>query len=158
MSAFLDINKIWLLLGLVPLAFILYKAEGIRRTRLSSLGYKASSHVALRLLAPIIIISLSLLALTRPYSGYDEIELRQQGSDTMIVFDISLSMLSKDISPNRLEFAKRKVLDFIRILEAKSPGDRVGIVLFSGAGYLFCPLTSDYSAVSYTHLRCRRTP
>lgn len=95
----------------------------------------------------ITILALLILSLTRPYSGFEEIEIKSEGADTMLVVDISTSMLTKDLSPSRLEFAKRKILDLTQHLAQKRPGDRVGITLFAGESYQFCPLTSDYGAV-----------
>ena len=53
-------------------------------------------------------------------------------------------MKARDVSPSRLTIAQRKVADLVRHLKNESPGDRVGLVLFAGESYLFCPLTSDY--------------
>jgi Ca-activated chloride channel family protein len=51
-------------------------------------------------------------------------------------------MLAKDIKPNRLERAKRKISDLLDRLE----GDRIGLVAFAGTAFVQCPLTLDYAA------------
>ena len=61
----------------------------------------------------------------------------------MIAIDVSKSMLAKDISPNRLERAKREVRDFLEILE----GDRLGLIAFAGTSFVQAPLTIDYRAI-----------
>jgi Ca-activated chloride channel family protein len=52
-------------------------------------------------------------------------------------------MLVEDVEPNRLERARREIVDFLRIVR----GDRVGMVAFSGAAFVQCPLTLDYGAL-----------
>jgi Ca-activated chloride channel family protein len=51
-------------------------------------------------------------------------------------------MLTEDISPNRLESAKRAISKLIDNLS----GDRTGIVVFAGKAYVQLPLTNDYAA------------
>jgi Ca-activated chloride channel family protein len=51
-------------------------------------------------------------------------------------------MNATDISPSRLEKAKR----FISQLIHERKGDQIGLILFAGGAYLQMPLTSDYAA------------
>jgi Ca-activated chloride channel family protein len=64
----------------------------------------------------------------------------------VVALDVSKSMLAKDVSPsragNRLSRAKMEVSGLIDRLQ----GDRIGLVAFSGAAFVQCPLTSDYAA------------
>jgi len=53
---------------------------------------------------------------------------------------VSRSMLTQDVSPNRLERARLAVKDLIGRLK----GDRIGLIVFAGDAFLACPLTSDY--------------
>lgn len=87
-------------------------------------------------------VSFLILALTQPQWGFEWEDLKQEGVDIIIAVDVSNSMLAEDIKPNRLERAKRKILDLIQMLD----GDRIGLVAFAGTSYLQCPLTLDYSA------------
>jgi Ca-activated chloride channel family protein len=82
------------------------------------------------------------LALARPQYGYRWVEVRQKGIDILIGFDVSKSMLVRDITPNRLERAKLAVRDFVSRLD----GDRIGLMPFAGTAFLMCPLTTDYEA------------
>uniref|UniRef100_UPI004057B15C VWA domain-containing protein n=1 Tax=Candidatus Electronema sp. TaxID=2698783 RepID=UPI004057B15C len=82
------------------------------------------------------------LALARPQLGSRVVELRSRGIDILIAFDVSKSMLAQDIRPNRLERAKLALRDFAVRLD----GDRIGLLPFAGASFLFCPLTTDYEA------------
>ncbi len=63
--------------------------------------------------------------------------------DIMIVFDISLSMLAEDISPNRIETAKSVIKNFI--LSRKN--DRIGLIIFAGKPFVSIPFSLDYSGI-----------
>ena len=85
---------------------------------------------------------LLVFALMRPLWGFHWEEIKREGIDIIIAIDVSDSMLSEDVKPNRLERAKRKISDLLKMLE----GDRIGLVAFSGTSFVFCPLTLDYGA------------
>ncbi len=85
----------------------------------------------------------AIVALIRPKWGYRWEEVKRRGVDIMIALDVSKSMLAEDVSPNRIERAKREIIDLLKILE----GDRVGLVAFAGTSFLQTPLTLDYGAV-----------
>lgn len=89
-------------------------------------------------------LGLMLLALAGPRWGSHYQEVSQKGVDIMIVLDVSSSMLVSDVKPDRLERARREISDFIQVVQ----GDRVGLVAFSGAAFIQCPLTLDYGALS----------
>lgn len=89
-------------------------------------------------------LGLMLLALAGPRWGSHYQEVSQKGVDIMIVLDVSSSMLVSDVKPDRLERARREISDFIKVVQ----GDRVGLVAFSGAAFIQCPLTLDYGALS----------
>ncbi|MCL6098317.1 MAG: VWA domain-containing protein, partial [Bacteroidetes bacterium] len=57
--------------------------------------------------------------------------------------DISGSMLSEDLKPNRIEAAKKVIDDFI----AGRTNDRIGLVIFSQNAFTQCPLTIDYNVL-----------
>jgi Ca-activated chloride channel family protein len=80
------------------------------------------------------------LALVQPRYGYLRVPLEEQAKDIVVALDLSRSMLSKDVKPSRLENAKL----IIQNLLASVPGDRVGLVLFSGTAYMQLPLSTDY--------------
>jgi len=83
-----------------------------------------------------------LIALAQPRWGFQWEDLKQRGVDIIIALDVSNSMRATDIKPSRLERAKYKVTDLLRMLK----GDRVGLVAFAGTSFLHCPLTLDYQA------------
>ncbi|MBN1850990.1 MAG: VWA domain-containing protein [Deltaproteobacteria bacterium] len=94
-------------------------------------------------LALLIAYALMIFALAGPRWGIRFQEVSQKGVDIMLLVDVSPSMMVEDIKPNRLEQAKREIMDFLRVVQ----GDRVGLVAFSGAAFIQCPLTLDYSAL-----------
>lgn len=82
------------------------------------------------------------IAVINPQIGSKMTEAKQEGIDLMIAIDVSSSMLSEDIKPNRLIRARRGVSQLID----KLYGDRIGIVVFAGDAYVQLPVTTDYSA------------
>lgn len=91
----------------------------------------------------VLVCLMSILALIRPKWGFQWEEVHRRGVDLLVALDVSQSMMAKDVEPNRLERAKREILDLLRIIE----GDRVGLVAFAGTAFLQCPLTLDHGAV-----------
>ncbi|MDZ7741408.1 MAG: VWA domain-containing protein [Bacteroidota bacterium] len=83
-----------------------------------------------------------ILGIANPQVGSKLQEVERSGIDIMIALDVSNSMLSEDIRPNRLERARKSISDLIDGLS----GDRIGIVIFAGRAYLQLPITTDYAA------------
>lgn len=69
-------------------------------------------------------------------------EVKREGIDLMLALDVSNSMMAEDLSPNRLERAKRAIYQLIERLH----NDRVGIIVFAGDAYVQLPITTDYSS------------
>ncbi len=83
-----------------------------------------------------------IIALANPQWGTKKEKVTAQSSDIFIAIDVSHSMLAEDISPNRLERAKRLCISLVDALK----GNRIGLILFAGNAYLQMPLTHDYAA------------
>lgn len=81
-------------------------------------------------------------AAARPQWGEAPTSLRRQGVDIVVALDVSLSMLSPDIQPSRLDRAK----DEVDALFGELRGDRVGLVTFAGGAVVRFPLTTDIEA------------
>jgi len=77
-----------------------------------------------------------------PQWGNKKEKVKAKSSDIFIALDISQSMMAEDISPNRLERAKRLAINIVKSLK----GNRVGLILFAGNAYLQMPLSSDFTA------------
>ncbi len=65
------------------------------------------------------------------------------GAEVVLVLDASNSMLVEDVRPNRLERQREAARALVRGV----PESRVGVVVFSGRGYVLTPLTGDPGAL-----------
>ncbi|MEQ1746948.1 MAG: VWA domain-containing protein [Saprospiraceae bacterium] len=83
--------------------------------------------------------ALIIAAMARPQLLWYEMQTEAEAMDILLTLDVSPSMLSKDLPPDRLSAAKKMANDFI----ARRPYDRIGLVAFSGGAFAQCPLTSD---------------
>ncbi|NIR45571.1 MAG: VWA domain-containing protein [Gemmatimonadetes bacterium] len=82
-----------------------------------------------------------IVALARPQTGVATEEIDAEGIAIALVVDISSSMLALDMQPlDRLEVAKRTVLEFVRNREY----DRIALIAFAGEAMTQVPLTIDY--------------
>ena len=89
-----------------------------------------------------LMILLLCVALANPKIGTKIETVKREGVDVVFAIDVSKSMLAEDVSPNRLDKAKRLVSEIVNNLK----GDRVGIVAYAASAYPQLPLTTDYSA------------
>lgn len=91
-------------------------------------------------------IVLVLVFLTFAFPIGDELPNTKasKGVDVLFVVDVSLSMNAVDASPSRLTRFKEIVLNLLPELQ----GNRLGIVVFAGSPFLYCPLTTDLEAFS----------
>lgn len=151
---FFSDSKILLLLWGLPLclAFIFLELRIVRgrfsdftRLRLDDLlSHKWSfKKLVFKSLLLISVMVLLIFSLARPRWDFEWRELKQSGHDIVIALDLSKSMLATDMSPNRLERAKREIIDLLQLLQ----GDRVSIVAFAGVSFVYTPLTVDYRLV-----------
>lgn len=77
-----------------------------------------------------------------PQFGSKLEEVKRRGVEIVIALDVSNSMLSEDIKPNRLENAKRAISGMVDRLN----NDKIGLIVFAGDAYTQIPITLDYSA------------
>ena len=101
---------------------------------------KTTSHV--RFFWWLLAILLLIFALVNPQLGAKREKAKVENIDIMIALDISNSMNARDVSPSRLERAKKFITDLIQ----SRKGDQIGLIFFAGSAYLQMPLTSDYAA------------
>lgn len=88
-------------------------------------------------------IVLVIIILARPQSTSPQSERETQGINIMMCMDISVSMLTQDLQPNRIEAAKQVAVEFI----AGRENDNIGLTLFGGEAFTQCPLTTDHSSL-----------
>jgi Ca-activated chloride channel family protein len=140
-------------LALIPVFILLYILVGQWKKRaFARLGDKdvvskmipqvSFSRPRLKFVLFIIAYALLVLGVADPQIGSKIEEEKRKGADLMILLDVSNSMLSQDMSPNRLENAKRAIAQLIDNLHS----DRIGMVVFAGEAYVQLPMTTDYSA------------
>ncbi len=148
-------DPIWLIAGLAVIAgmFWLYRRFDLRQR--AALAEFASSHLLAKLTASfspgrrlvkralfVAALAFTFIALARPQLGYHWEEEKQRGIDILFAVDTSKSMLTQDVTPDRLTRAKLAIIDLVKKLD----GDRVGLIAFAGAAFLQAPLTLDYDA------------
>ena len=136
------------LLLLIPLAIGVYlwvlrrrRRFAVRYSSLSLVREAAAKQSWLRKHLPFLLFLLALtslvFALTRPVAT---VMIPSNEATVILAMDVSLSMCSTDIAPNRLEVAKDAALTFVR---DNSSGRQVGIVAFAGFAELIQAPTTD---------------
>ena len=148
-------EPLWLIAGLAALAVLFWLFRRFDARQRAALAEFASSHLLARLTASFSpgrrrlkralfagAIAFAFIALARPQFGYHWEEQRQRGIDILFAIDTSKSMLTQDVTPDRLTRAKLAITDFVNKLQ----GDRVGLIAFAGDAFLQAPLTLDYDA------------
>jgi Ca-activated chloride channel family protein len=140
------LSALWALpvLGAIMLFFALRAIRAQRRLgdRVlidSMLGRARSWNAWLRTLVVLTGLAFIIMAVARPQSNPEEIQVDTEGRDVVFMLDVSRSMLASDVAPNRLEKAKLWINDLVDQLG----GDRVGLVAFAGSSTVACPLTND---------------
>src|SRR5690349_1688934 len=146
------------LLLLIPLIVGIYlwllrrrRRFAIRYSSLSLIREAAGQQSWLHRHLPFMLVLLALtgliVALARPVAT---VLIPSNKATVILAVDVSLSMCSTDIPPNRLEVAKDAALSFIH---NNSSGRQVGIVAFAGFAELIQPPTTDQklleNAISY---------
>jgi Ca-activated chloride channel family protein len=145
-------DRLWLLL-LVPalLAFLIITARQATRSLarfgnpelLVRAGMSISGRArALKGLLLLLALGFIILALAAPQWGASREKIERKGVDVVVALDTSASMLAQDVAPSRLAKAKSAIQKLIELMK----GDRIGIVVFSGAAFTMCPFTLDYDA------------
>ena len=80
-----------------------------------------------------------VIALARPVMEKGDKTVEVQGLTLLTALDISGSMRSADVYPNRLEFAKKKMSAFFDAM----PSDEVGVVAFAYSPFVLAPFSAD---------------
>ena len=149
---FANPKLLWLLL-LVPLAIIWYilrhkkqeasvnfsDLKGMVKLPKTWKAYLRHLLFALKMAA----LALLIVALARPQSSSTNSTSNIEGIDIVMAMDVSGSMLARDLKPDRLTAAKQVASDFVK----DRPGDRMGLVIFSGETFTQVPLTTDHGVM-----------
>lgn len=134
------------LIGLL-IAYMIWRRKALRRfgdpevtSRL--MGARSEMRQVWKFMMMLVALISLVIGLANPQIGSKLEKVQRKGSDLMIALDVSNSMLSQDIRPDRLTRAKQALSRLIDNLE----GDRIGIVVFAGKAYIQLPITADYAA------------
>ncbi len=111
--------------------------------RIAPSGFTKQSYIREYFL--ILSLIFAIIALARPYIKGKEIKVNSKSYDIVVGFDISNSMLSDDIYPNRLSFAKIKFYQFLKNLKE----ERVAVLGFTSKAFLVAPPTTDYDTLKF---------
>jgi Ca-activated chloride channel family protein len=149
MSVFATPAAFALILVAPALWLLARHADSLRRESLNRFGDPALLGLSSRLLPPApspawdavrwLALVAVIAALARPQWGTEPRPLVRTGRDIIVALDLSRSMRAADAGGERLRTAKRLAWQ----LAAARAGDRVGLVVFGGAGFLQLPPTSD---------------
>jgi len=116
-------------------------SENQQKIILSNINY---SFKKIRLI--FLILSILLLGLTTldPRWGTKNSIREIEGIDLVIIIDISKSMLTKDVYPDRINYSKKLASYLINLLN----DNRIGLTAFAGYGFNIIPLTTDFNAIN----------
>ena len=149
MFVFANIKFLYLLI-IIPLMIVLYIiVQARQRKRLIKFGniemlkglmsnvsgYRPHVKFVLLMLA----VALMIIALARPQMLKKQENVQKRGIEAMLVLDISNSMMSQDIAPSRLDYAKMLLSQLIDRLT----DDKMGLIVFAGDAFIQMPITSD---------------
>ena len=87
----------------------------------------------------LIAIFLMIVAMARPVMEKGDKKVEVEGLTLLSALDISGSMRSKDVYPNRLTFAKTKMAQFFDAM----PSDEIGVIAFAYSPFVLAPFSSD---------------
>lgn len=84
-------------------------------------------------------IFLMIVALARPVIEKGDKVVDVKGLSLLVGLDISGSMRSTDLYPNRLEFAKKKMFEFFEMM----PSDEISVLAFAHSSFILAPFSAD---------------
>ena len=150
--SFLYPNVLWFLLlvpALAALVVLAWRSTGQGWRKLVSAKHQELVHrrslwrTALPATFGLLALTCCIIALARPINGYREGGATATGRNLLIALDISRSMETEDVKPSRLAEARAAAYELIDAL----PGDKIGLIVFSGEADLVVPLTYDHTAL-----------
>ncbi|MEU5882932.1 VWA domain-containing protein [Spirillospora sp. NPDC047279] len=147
---FLSPERFWLLilLPLLTLAYVLMQLRrrqyAVRFTNLALLSQVAPKRPGWRRhLAALLFVAMLLLMMigfARPASS---VKVPRDRATVMVAVDVSLSMMAKDVAPDRFGAAKEAAKKFIQDLPGRF---NVGVVSFAGSANLVAAPSADREA------------
>ncbi len=145
----------WWFLGLLPVAWLMWKAWQVKdqqgawhqviapQFRSLLLGENQSGEASVLNKFSIwglgFIWFLAILALSGPSLKSVQMPAEKNQQGTVIVLDLSLSMLADDLAPNRLSRVKYKITDLVK----QHPELSIGLVGYAGSAHSITPISED---------------
>lgn len=86
---------------------------------------------------------LMIISLARPVANEKEQSFKQEMASIVVAIDVSKSMLASDLYPNRLIFAKQKLLNLIEL----SKKNAIAVILFAKSSFILSPVTQDFNSL-----------
>ena len=116
----------------------------MRRVAVAGERVRAASPKKLRpAFGVMLAIALAIVAIARPQWGEQSEQSFSNTREVLIALDLSRSMLTEDVTPSRLEHAKKITEDLLNNLK----GESVGLIVFAGTAFVQVPLSPDYQIV-----------
>lgn len=149
---FANPDYLWLLIALPMVTgwYVFNRKNTQPVLKISSLnGFQTKSNLLARLqpllfVTRLIVLGLVVMALSRPQSMDVSTRTKtNKGIDIVMAIDVSSSMLSQDLKPNRLTALKKVAASFVD----ERMSDRIGLVIYAGESYTKIPITSDRAIV-----------
>ncbi|MEH0008373.1 MAG: VWA domain-containing protein [Flavobacteriales bacterium] len=141
---------LWLLIPLLALWYFAKRKEQNAALRISATQAFVRYRGAFVRMKPLLYalrlsaISLVILALARPRTQDVTSDIKvTKGVDMVMAIDLSTSMLTQDLKPNRLEALKAIAERFVK----HRKGDRIGVVAYAGEAFTQSPVTADHRIV-----------
>jgi len=103
------------------------------------LATNESMPMVVRNILLLLAIFLMIVAMARPVKQQGDKTVEVKGLSVLVGLDISGSMRSEDVYPNRLTFAKKKMN---RLFDAM-PSDEIGVMAFAYSSFVLAPFSSD---------------
>ncbi len=151
MIYFKNVEFLSLFILLLPLIYLLkvkkgvvyslFKKEVFEKIELKNRTLSKKTRNILLLIS----FSFIIIAIARPVIDNGEIKVKSSFINIVTAIDISKSMMSDDIYPNRFEFAKNKFFAFLDNVKNM----RVALIGFTSQTFLISPLTEDFNSLKF---------
>lgn len=149
MFRFAHIEFLYLLFLIPVLLGIFYYGLILKSRRLKKFGDKellkglmpevSHSRPRIKFYLSVVALTLLIFVAAGPQYGTKKEKVKRQGIELMVCIDVSNSMFSDDVKPDRMSRAKQ-VLN--RLID-KLSNNKVGLIVFAGDAYVQMPMTTD---------------
>lgn len=154
MADFHFLRPLWLL-AIIALIYLIWQLKKLRiassawhkvipKHLTSMLLSNEDNKKPISLLIPSIIGLLIIVAMAGPTWQKIPQPVFEVERGSVIVMDMSFSMLATDIKPNRLTMARFKAMDLVKEI---NEGD-IGLVAYAGDAFIISPLTADINNIN----------